>query len=67
MKNKRMTSCWILAALLWAAQAWAGPQVAVETASVHFDAVPDGTHITRVFTVKNTGDEALKIVQILPP
>ncbi|MCG8639223.1 MAG: DUF1573 domain-containing protein [Desulfobacterales bacterium] len=32
-----------------------------------FEAVPEGTRVTHEFTIKNTGDGILKILDVKPP
>ena len=53
--------------VVFAGPAWAKPVLTVEEPKFVFDPVPDGTGVSHVFVVKNTGDEPLIIHDVQPP
>ncbi len=43
------------------------PLAVVDQPTYTFDPVPDGTHVSHAFVVKNSGDAVLNILDVRPP
>ena len=66
---KKNVFCFIILLLIiaGAGSVWAKPVITVEEPRYVFEPVPDGTHVSHEFTIKNTGDEPLIIHEVRPP
>ncbi len=57
----------LLVGLLFGNTGWAQPVFAIDEPIHTFEAVVEGNRIFHTFTIKNTGDTVLKIIDVLPP
>ncbi|MFH2061121.1 MAG: hypothetical protein ABIJ59_19830 [Pseudomonadota bacterium] len=46
---------------------WTQPIASVPEPVYTFETIPEGTHVTHEFVIKNTGDTLLTIIDVLPP
>ncbi len=68
MKMKKIIILSILLAVLMPAyQAWATPRAEVVNPVYTFDTVPEGTRVSHEFILRNTGDDLLTIIDVIPP
>jgi hypothetical protein len=67
MKKKTIIIAIVFAVFCMAQQGMAQPKVLVDVPVFTFESMPEGVHISHTFKVRNIGDTALHIDNVLPP
>lgn len=66
MRNRTLAAAGLIGALLVAGQTAAAPRLTMPETSFDFGFVPQNAKISHVFWLHSTGDDTLKIVQVVP-
>lgn len=67
MKKKTILMAIFLVAWVFPYECIAGQKAEIENPEFNFEPVPEGTHVSHTFRVKNTGDALLTIEKVMPP
>lgn len=66
MKHRTLAAAALIGALVMASQGAAAPRLTMPETSFDFGSVPQNAKISHVFWLHSTGDDSLKIVQVVP-
>jgi len=66
MRHGTLAAVGLIGALLVAGQTTAAPRLTMPETSFDFGFVPQNAKISHVFWLHSTGDDSLKIVQVVP-
>ena len=66
MKHRTLAATFLIGATLAVAHAAAAPRLTMPETDFDFGFVPQNSKISHVFWLHSTGDDSLKIIQVVP-